>query len=60
LVSNTDINSLFCIQENIRSHDSDVTGIGDDEYDGSWLHRNDQYDPTGTNVETRLDDECVT
>jgi hypothetical protein len=41
-----------------------VTGIGDDEYDDSWLHRlhrNDQYDPrTGTNVEARVDDECVT
>jgi hypothetical protein len=38
-----------------------VTGISDDEYDDSWLHRNDQYDPRpGTNVEAVVDDECVT
>jgi hypothetical protein len=40
---------------------SDMTGIDDDDYDDSWLHRNDQYDPSiGTNVEARVDDECVT
>jgi hypothetical protein len=40
---------------------SNMTGIGDDEYDDSWLHRNDKYDPrTGTNVQARVDDECVT
>jgi hypothetical protein len=35
---------------------SDVTGIDDDDYDDSWLHMNDQYDPRiGINVEARVD-----
>jgi hypothetical protein len=38
-----------------------MAGIGDDEYDDSWLHRNDKCNPrTGTNVQARVDDECVT